>query len=109
VVCCCIIPDYMWEYPQLGTEYTVLGWSDSRRRLPGDLEHQAEVAAERIETQGKRYMLYCDSGRNRSALLAAMIVRHICAVTGKEAVEIVRAGRPMALKNPYFVEYLESL
>jgi hypothetical protein len=106
VVCVCLIPDYSWEN---FVAYQHIPMSDSRRKLPAELEWHAEVIAERIETQGARYLLYCDSGRNRSNLLAAMVVRHILAVTGKEAVAIVRAGRPMALKNPLFVEFLESL
>jgi hypothetical protein len=51
----------------------------------------------------------CHAGRNRSGLLNALIVREITGCSGKDAIDIVRAGRPRAIANPTFVSYLESL
>jgi protein-tyrosine phosphatase len=108
VVCVCLIPDPSWA-AFAGVHYRHFPWSDSKRRVPKNLGEVADALSNRIE-RGGRVLIYCDSGRNRSALLAAMVAWKLLAgCTGKQAVALVRAGRPMALKNPLFIQYLESL
>jgi len=106
VACVCIIPDHTWTE---WLEYHYWPCSDSKRVLPAGIEARAEAIADGIEQLAQRWLIYCDSGRNRSNLLAALVVRRILACTGKEAIQYVRDGRPMALKNPLFISYLESL
>ncbi len=58
---------------------------------------------------GGRVLAICHAGRNRSGLLAALIVRQIRCVSGEEALAIVRAARPRAVANPGFESYLCGL
>lgn len=58
---------------------------------------------------GLRVLVHCRAGRNRSGLVAALVVRHELRVSGREAVAIVRQARPGALANPVFEEYLNTL
>ena len=70
------------------------------------MEEVAKRAAEAAKYAGA-ILTICHAGRNRSGLMSAMIVRHLRGVNGAEAIRIVRDGRPRALANPAFVEYLE--
>ncbi len=107
VVCCCLIRDEDWY--DIGTHYIQFPWSDSTRHIPDDLDIATGMVCEAIEQHSARVLIYCDSGRNRSCLLAAMVVRRILGVSGSYAMGYVRGSRPMALKNPFFIQYLDSL
>jgi protein-tyrosine phosphatase len=48
----------------------------------------------------------CSAGRNRSALLNALIVAKLLGISGQEAVEYVQRERPNSLANPHFVKFL---
>lgn len=50
----------------------------------------------------------CNAGRNRSGLLSALIIHHLLGIPGADAIEVVRARRPNALANDYFVDFLEG-
>lgn len=54
-------------------------------------------------------LIHCQEGRNRSGLLAALVVRTVTGCTGAEAVARVRAARPMCLANETFARALEAL
>jgi protein-tyrosine phosphatase len=60
-------------------------------------------------SQGKRVLVHCIAGKNRSGLICALTVRRALGLSGAAAVAHVRHCRPGALTNPYFVEYLEKL
>lgn len=63
--------------------------------------------------QGIRYgwavLVQCRAGRNRSGLLAALVVREMTGCSGSEALEHVQRARPNALANEHFCAYLRSL
>lgn len=64
----------------------------------------ADLVAD-LRGSGKRVLIHCAYGRNRSGLLvAAVLVRGGMEVN--EAIELVRARRPGALNNRRFVECL---
>jgi len=106
VVCCCLIADKDWQ--KIGVWYQHYRWSDSTREIPANLEDATYNVIYDIEQHNERVMIYCDSGRNRSALLAANVVKRLLHVSGQKAIEIVRAGRPMALKNQFFINHLRT-
>ena len=58
--------------------------------------------------EGGCVLTMCNAGRNRSGLLSALIVHHLFGIPGSEAIEVVRARRPNALANDYFVSFLET-
>lgn len=54
-------------------------------------------------------LVHCMAGRNRSGLIAALVVRELLGVSGSEAVARVRARRTGALTNPAFAAALAAL
>ena len=76
--------------------------------IPRVLEFFASDLAQVIRN-GKAVIVQCRAGRNRSGLLAALIVREVTGCSGAEALEHVQRTRPNALANDYFCMYLRSL
>lgn len=66
-------------------------------------------AAARLIGHGHRVLVHCHRGKSRSGLFNAIVVMKMSGVDGRTAVDIVRRGRPGALGNQTFVEYLEGL
>jgi protein-tyrosine phosphatase len=64
----------------------------------------AKLAAELVH-RGDRVLAHCGLGLNRSALMAALILRYL-GMDGPAAVERCRQRRPGALYNAVFAEYL---
>ena len=96
-----------------GVEVVHAGYDDSFRPDPMDLA-RAKVAAQKVANalaSGKRVLVTCYMGLNRSGLVSALSIYILSEgrITGREAVQIVRMGRPGALGNPAFVALLESL
>ncbi len=87
-----------------------LFWPLTDGRLPDadTLELVTTFVADLLE-RGKRVLVQCSQGVNRSALVSALVARRIEGLTGPEAVARVLAARPSALSNPTFRTYLESL
>ncbi|MFJ8621759.1 protein phosphatase [Kitasatospora sp. NPDC093550] len=77
---------------------------------PGQLlavQEAAELTAAAVR-RGRRTLVRCHSGYNRSGLVVAQALVGLGRDTG-EAVRLVREGRsPWALNNPVFVEYLNT-
>jgi protein-tyrosine phosphatase len=72
----------------------------------------ARVAASEVVSAvraGKRVLVQCAMGFNRSALVAALAVRELLGLDGAGAVIHVQACRPGALNNGYFVEVVEEM
>lgn len=67
----------------------------------------ADEVAERI-AQGGCILLHCWGGRNRSGLVAALVLMRINKLTGVQALAAVKAIRKGALVNEHFVRYLEG-
>lgn len=78
--------------------------------ISSDFRALEYLAGRALEVAGDGAILtLCHAGRNRSGLLSALIVRRLRRVTGAEALQVVRAGRPRAVANPQFARYLEEL
>lgn len=70
---------------------------------------EVEALAARVVSnlyQRKPVLVHCHAGRNRSGLITALAVKSYLGVSGTEAINIVRLGRPRALANEHFVRYL---
>ncbi|MFI6152515.1 protein phosphatase [Kitasatospora sp. NPDC051170] len=77
---------------------------------PGQLRAVAEAAELTAQAlrDGRRTLVRCHSGYNRSGLVAAQALMALGSDAG-EAVRLVRERRsPWALNNPVFVEYLNT-
>jgi hypothetical protein len=104
----CLVNRHDIEMAQLlGRSYIFYPVSDGRVVDRG-LEFIAYDLSQVIRL-GKAVIVHCRAGRNRSGLLAALVVREVTGCTGKEALEIVQERRPNALANPHFCAYLRSL
>jgi len=59
---------------------------------------------------GKRILITCMAGRNRSGILAGLVLMKRFGMSGDEAILVIRDARgPAALSNPSFSSYLQSL
>ncbi len=56
---------------------------------------------------GRAVMIHCNAGRNRSALVAALVLVQL-GMNAYSTVKHIRKIRPRALANPAFSRYLES-
>lgn len=59
--------------------------------------------------RGEVILVTCMAGRNRSGLVTAIAIREFLGMAGDQAGALVKAKRPNALTNPYFVRLLEAL
>ncbi len=97
------------DWGQLDVFYVHAPIGDGRSIPTGQLDNLAEESVALWNTGGSATLVLCQAGRNRSCLLAALIVRKATGVSGREALFHVRAMRPRAIANPAFAAYLESL
>jgi protein-tyrosine phosphatase len=58
---------------------------------------------------GRRVLVHCTFGRNRSGLLATLVVRALLGLSGAQALSYVRERRDRAVNNETFAAWLESL
>lgn len=89
------------------------GYHDELRPAPADIA-KARYAASRVAAAlatGKRVLVTCHMGLNRSGLVSALSLYMLGEgkLTGRDAVVIVQSGRPGALSNRAFVAMLETL
>lgn len=96
-----------------GVEVVHAGYHDAIRLSPIDLA-RAKIAASKVATalgSGKRVLVTCYMGHNRSGLVSALALYLLAEgrLTGRDAVVIVQSGRPGALRNQAFVAMLEGL
>jgi hypothetical protein len=59
--------------------------------------------------EGKRVLVACAGGRNRSGLIVALAVRELLCCSGAEAVQLVQSLRENAINNVTFAGHLASL
>lgn len=67
------------------------------------------IAAQRVAQQvelGKKVLVTCMAGLNRSGMVTAMALYLLTGWSGKDVVEHVQASRPMALCNATFAQWL---
>jgi len=60
-------------------------------------------------TGGRRVMVACVGGRNRSGLVLALALRELLGCSGAEALRLVQARREDALNNETFARHLTAL
>ena len=101
------IPDEDIAGPD-GVEYYMLPIADGKIKDPDILNRLADRLVQRI-MEGKKVLIHCNAGRNRSGLLSALVVRRYYHISGQEALNYVRGKRPRAIANPHFESYLEGL
>lgn len=58
--------------------------------------------------RGKRVLVTCAAGRNRSGFVSALAVRQLTGLDGARCVEIVQNARPNALTNPTFANFIRT-
>jgi protein-tyrosine phosphatase len=58
---------------------------------------------------GKKVLVSCRMGKNRSGLVTALAARELLGITGQQAADLVRESRPGALSNPTFYRFLTTL
>lgn len=104
----CLVNKHDIEMAQLlGRSYIFYPVSDGRTVDRG-LEFIAYDLSQVIRL-GKAVIVHCRAGRNRSGLLAALVVMEVTGCSGKEALGLVQERRPNALANPHFCAYLRDL
>jgi protein-tyrosine phosphatase len=59
--------------------------------------------------EDRTVFIHCAAGVNRSALAAALVVRHRLNITGYAAGRLVQDARPGTLRNSDFLAFLDSL
>ena len=75
----------------------------------GDLIQQIVAAVVVDVREGRRVVVHCGTGTNRSAFVVALAVRELLGVSGIEAIATLRAARPGALTDRIFVDYLAGV
>lgn len=75
---------------------------------PAFTQHLARMVAGLI-AEGRTVLVHCTFGRNRSGLLASLVVREVLGVSGAEAVAHVQARRAGTVNNSAFAAWLRSL
>ena len=68
----------------------------------------AELVA-RLVRQGHQALVHCTFGRNRSGLMATLVVRELLSLSGEDALAYVRERRRGVADNAAFAEWLTSL
>ena len=106
------LPDdfYTWEDPCADMVELYEAWPIPDGPLPdlAELDRLVRLGVELFH-EGKRLIVHCASGHNRSALLVALIVRETQKLTGPAAVKFIQDRRLYALWNKNFVEYVNQL
>jgi protein-tyrosine phosphatase len=81
---------------------------DGRTLQTADYLQVASWAA-KLQGDGQRVLVHCLAGRNRSCLVAALVLRQRYGYTGAAAAELVRRARDRAFHNELQLEWLRSL
>ena len=72
------------------------------------LDHLTGLVVDLVR-QGRRVLVHCTFGKNRSGLLMALVVREVLGCDGPTALARVRAVRDNAVNNDAFAEWVSSL
>lgn len=71
-------------------------------------QQAAQIVVERVNA-GKKVLVTCMAGLNRSGIVTALALRQLTDWTGVEIVEHIQTIREMALCNDTFAEYIRGL
>lgn len=81
---------------------------DGKRLQTDDYLHVARWVAW-LQSDGQRVLVHCLAGRNRSCLVAALVLRQRHGLSGAAAADLVREARPRAFHNEVQLDWLRSL
>jgi len=102
----------MWHTPDARVRELV-GWYEQKHMPDGKMTAEgaivAEYAAVRVERhikEGGTALVHCWGGRNRSALVVALVLMRMRGLTGAEAIDAVKKVRRGTLANEHFKQYL---
>ena len=101
---------YPWEKYKLGpnTKRIEVEAYDSPEQDPTFVLEVADIAYKAL-VEGKKVLVHCQAGLNRSGLVAALVLRE-CGFTSAEAINILRSSRsPVVLCNESFENWLLEL
>ena len=59
--------------------------------------------------KGHTVLIHCQEGRNRSGLIAGLVLRNLYHISGREALTHIREKQIGAVSNKTFANYLENL
>ena len=59
--------------------------------------------------ENKRVLVHCGAGLNRSGLICALALLQLMDWSGERAISRIQDLRPMALCNPYFVNFIRQI
>jgi protein-tyrosine phosphatase len=99
------------DFERAGLSYHCTPLSANAPPEEGDLEHclKALPRAFELVVRNERYglatLVHCHSGKDRTGLFLAYYAVRALRVTGKEAIERVRAVRPIAFTAPGWEEF----
>ena len=80
------------------------------RRVPDRLVlEQLTALVAGMVRDGRRVLVHCTYGKNRSGLLMALVVRELLGCDGPAALSRVRAVRHRAVNNDVFAEWVSGL
>lgn len=72
------------------------------------VEHLVDLAVHYVNA-GRKVLVHCNAGLNRSGLVCAMILCKINKMTGKQAIETLRIARsPYVLCNDSFSQWIQD-
>jgi hypothetical protein len=69
----------------------------------------AGYLAKEIRISQHSVLIFCNAGRTRSGLLAALVLRELHGISGRTALNWVRERRPLAVSNDHFERFLNGL
>lgn len=110
----CVVNMYLTSDIRLmgNVHYMQLPIADGKRLLESDkvkINSLVDRIVDEFINAGMPCLVHCYGGRNRSALVNALVVRRLLNLNGKEAVEYIRSKRKGSLSNQVFVQYLEGM
>ena len=82
---------------------------DDSRDVPLDVAIPTAKAVAKLHRQGKRILVCCYMGINRSGLVNALVVHLLTGMSGRRALHHVQGRRLGALRNDAFSAYLATL
>ena len=69
----------------------------------------ASRVAARAFREGKKVLISCMQGRNRSGLVTALALHRLYGMAGDRCAQYVKQKRENALTNPYFTDFLAKI